>query len=89
MTRVECKKQSEDMIYQVLKYIKKCNLLFTDEYELKIELACTIITAAIDLDENNIEQTLENICVALQDTCNTCQSEVLQVLMNKKGYKEI
>ena len=89
MTREECKKQSEDMIYQVLKYIKECNLSHTDEYELKIEIACTIITAAIDFEKNDIKQTLENTCIALQDTCNVCQSGVLQVLMNKRSYKEI
>lgn len=83
------KKQSENMIYQVLKYIKECNLSDTDEYKLKIEIACSIISAVIDFEENNIEKTLENTCIALQDTVNVCQSGILNVLINKGDYKEI
>lgn len=87
MTKDELKPQVEEMIYQVLKLVEQLDE--KESYELKIELACTVITAAIDFEENDPKQTIGNLCIAIDEVCNISTNGLFEVLLNKKGYRTL
>ena len=87
MTKEELKPQTEDMIYQILKLVGQLN--DKESYELKIELACSIITAAIDFEKNDLNKTLLNLQTALTEVSNITAHGVVDVILNKRGYKEL
>lgn len=83
------KSQTEDMLYQLLKYISVSGLSDDDVYKLKIELACTIITSSIYCNFDNIGSSMKDLEDALLDVNMISMDGFLDVLINKKGYKEI
>ena len=82
------KSQTEDMLYQLLKYISVSGLSDDDEYELKIELACTIITSSIPCDFDDITGSMKELEDALLDVSSTSLKGFSDVLLSKRGYKE-
>ena len=87
MTKDELKPQVEDMIYQVLKLVQQLNE--KESYELKIELACSIITSAIEFDESDYEYTARNLKNALNDVVDVSYSGLAHVLLGKGEYKTL
>ena len=77
------------MLLQILRYIKAEKLSDKEEFELKVELASSIITSAIDIDFHNKTKTLIELCEVLDDVNNITQGGVLKVLSGKGEYKEI
>ena len=87
--KVKVKAQTEEMLLQILRYIKAEKLSEKEEFELKVELASSIITSAIDFDFQNKTKTLIELCEVLDDVNNITQGGVLEVLTGKGEYKEI
>ena len=87
MTKEELKPQVEDMIYHILKLVQQLDS--KESYELKIELACTVIKSAIDFKMDNPTQTLINLHIALTEVTNTALNGVYEVILNKRSYKKL
>lgn len=87
--KVKVKAQAEEMLLQILRYIKAEKLSDKEDYELKVELASSIITAAIDIDFYNKTKTIMNLCEVLDDINNITKNGVLEVLSGEGEYKEI
>ena len=87
--KVKVKAQAEEMLLQILRYIKAEKLSEKEEFELKVELASSIITAAIDIDFYDKTKTLIALCEVLDDVNNITKGGVLEVLSGEGEYKEI
>ena len=87
--KVKAKAQAEEMLLQILRYIKAVQLSDKEEYELKVELASSIITAAIDFDFDNKGETLIALSDVLSDVVNITKGGVYEILLGKGEYKEI
>lgn len=52
MQKKDIKENVDDMILQMCRYIKACDLSDKEDREIKIESAATIITSAIDITDS-------------------------------------
>lgn len=87
MTKEELKPQVEEMLYQLLKLVGQLD--DKESYELKIELACSIITLAIDFDFDNNAQTLANLVTAIDEVKTISMNGTIRVLGGNGVYKEL
>lgn len=85
MTKDELKPQVEEMLYQTLKLAQQLDK--KEAYELKIELACSCITAAIDFDLDKPIQTISNLKKALNETVDIAIDGTTRTLFEKGMYK--
>lgn len=85
MTKDELKPQVEEMLYQILKLVQQLDE--KEEHELKIELACSCINAAIDFDFDKPVQTISNLNEALNETVNVALDGTIRTLFEKEMYK--
>lgn len=71
MNSDEVKKTSEEMLVQIVKYISKTGLNEKEKNQLLRELACSLITASIDFEKNEMELMcdLNQVCHDLRDIC--------------------
>lgn len=83
----ELKPQVEEMLYQIIKLVQQLDN--KESYELKIELACSIITSAIDFDDSDYEFTARNLKNALNDVVDVSYSGLANVLLEKGEYKTL
>lgn len=71
MNSDEVKKTSEEMLVKIVEYISKTGLKAKDEEELLRELACSLITSSIDIDQKETELIVElnQICLDIRNIC--------------------
>ena len=55
MTKLEIKDNVDEMIVQVAKYIKACDLSDEEDTEIKLECALLLLVSAIDFTDKPIE----------------------------------
>lgn len=55
MKREEVKKQMDEMLLQILKYLEAAGMDDQEFYELTSEGACSLITSTIDIDQPTID----------------------------------
>lgn len=55
MTKLEIKDNVDEMIVQVARYIKACDLSDKEDTEIKLECALSFLISAIDFTDNPIE----------------------------------
>lgn len=87
--KVKVKAQAEEMLLQILRYIKAENLSDKEDFELKVELASSIITSAIDIDFYNKTKTIMALCEVLDDVNNVTKDGLFEILSGKGEYIDI
>lgn len=55
MTKLEIKDNVDEMVVQIAKYIKACELSENEDAEIKLEIALSFLVSAIDFTDNPIE----------------------------------
>ncbi len=55
MKREEVKKEMDEMLLQIMKYLRAAGMDDREFYELTSEAACTLITSTIDIEQDTIE----------------------------------
>ncbi len=72
MKREEVKKQMDEMLLQIMKYLKAAGMDDREFYELTSEAACTLITSTIDIEQDTFEclnQYMDKIQDVIQVGC--------------------
>ena len=72
MKREEVKKQMDEMLLQIMKYLRAAGMDDSEFYELTSEAACTLITSTIDIDQPTIDcinQYMDKIQDVVQVGC--------------------
>ena len=64
-SKKDVKETSEKLLIQIIEYITKCNLEEKEEKELLREMACSLITASIDIDKS-----IKELAVEIDQTCH-------------------
>lgn len=83
MNSDEVKKTSEEMLVQIVEYIFKTGLNEKDKEKLLRELACSLITASIDFEQDETE-----LIVELNQTCLDVRNICIGGIMRYKSGDE-
>ena len=72
MKREEVKKQMDEMVLQIMKYLRAAGMDDREFYELTSEAACSFITSTIDIEQSTtdcINQYMDRIQDVIQVGC--------------------
>ena len=88
MTKDELKPQVEEMLYQLLKLVQQLDE--KESYELKIELACSVIGSAVDFYEYDKAKTINNIKDTINDVVDNIFIGFAEIIFgDSKEYREL
>lgn len=72
--KLEVKNTAEDLLIKIIEYVNTCDIPGVEKSELALEMACSLITTTVDIDDDiaaitsDVNSKFENLrCMALNE----------------------